>query len=192
MGALSAVVVGLEAAPAGSSPGSPNDYFIFDRVYGTGGSLNSNLVRIDDGVNIGAYRAGSGNGSQDECAVNAGWLPEGWYNNGSEGYQTHKNGADIDGRAWHLQNKQCYNGTWRTGLFIHTEETVENGQSCGSGDQPHCWESANDYKSLGCIKISHPNNGFPNDIGTAAAWWTGKAVGAQEGVVYSNILYVGY
>lgn len=92
-------------------------------------------------------RGGSGNGSTNECASNAGWLPSGDYGYGSGGHaQTNFHLinktwglAVVRGWVWNLGNRQCSNGTWRTELFIHSQGT--------SG-----WTSSN-YASAGCVKI---------------------------------------
>jgi hypothetical protein len=77
------------------------------------------------------------------------------------------------GRVWWLQDKTCRDGiTRRTELFIHSEETASNGQSCSSAyDDPFCWERESDYYSLGCIKLARPSPvaSFPNDLGAAHA-----------------------
>jgi hypothetical protein len=144
----------------------------------------------DDNLNCLAdsWRAGSGTNT-DTCDVGDGWLPNGWYD--LWGMYDHKDGTAIDGRAWYLQDKQCHDGTWRTELFIHTEETVDNGQSCPtSGDDPHCWEGTFDYKSNGCIKIAYPNSGFPNDIGDAHGDWHRNVSGSHGTFTSTDRLYV--
>ena len=86
-----------------------------------------------------------------------GWLPTGWYS--LWGHWNGYNGSKIKGRVWYVQNKQCSNGTWRTELLIHTEETQSNGQNCTSAyDDPFCWERPEDHYSQGCIKLNHPTN----------------------------------
>lgn len=103
-----------------------------------------------------SYRAGSGT-TKNPCEKGKGWLPNGWYD--VRHYNEYA-GTQIWGRVWHLQNKTCSDGTERNALFIHTEETTTNGQSCSSAnDDPKCWdgypsgEATNDYKSNGCIKV---------------------------------------
>lgn len=123
-------------------------------------SRNSNEVR----TLMASWRAGSGV-STDPCAIGRGWLPDGWYD--SWGHWNQYNGNAIDGRVFWLQNKTCRDGTTRTELFIHSEQTVMNGQDCPtSGDDPQCWEAYYDYESAGCIKVAYPNNGFPDTIGS--------------------------
>jgi len=99
------------------------------------------------------WRAGSGE-NKDECdksygSDSGGWLPAATYK--LKGMFDNKNDL-IKARAIYFEDKVCSNGvTWRTGLFIHTEETAAQGQSC---DQ-YCWNGVNDYKSKGCIKVSY-------------------------------------
>lgn len=110
-----------------------------------------------------SWRAGSG-ANQDPCDKSTeqspagGWLPNGNY----DLYQmiNTKDCCEIRGRAWQLQDKACSDGTLRTELFIHSEETTNNGQDCPtSGDDPHCWENDDDYKSVGCIKVRYSEPG---------------------------------
>jgi hypothetical protein len=103
-----------------------------------------------------SWRAGSGT-STDACEVGKGWLPTGWYT--LKGHWNGYEGSKIKGRVWWVQDKQCSNGTWRTELFIHTEENSNNGQTCTSAyDDPFCWERVEDHYSQGCIKLSYPTH----------------------------------
>ena len=92
-------------------------------------------------------RAGSGNGNTNACVRNAGWLPDGGYNNEDSDSNSHLSFYNktwgnpvVRGWVWDLGNKKCSNGTLRSELFIHSEGT--------SG-----WTESN-YKSEGCIKIN--------------------------------------
>ncbi|ROR92601.1 hypothetical protein [Nocardioides aurantiacus] len=103
-----------------------------------------------------SWRAGSGTGPRgtDGCVRNEGWLPHGDY---SFVQQDRRDGNYIDGRVFQLENKRCRNGTLRQALFIHSEQTVTNGQCRDErGDQRCRWEvpAYNDYRSAGCIKMS--------------------------------------
>ena len=100
-----------------------------------------------------SWRAGSGT-TMDECEIGRGWLPAGWY--AQKGHWDHYDGSKVKGRVWWIQDKTCRDGsTRRTELFIHSEETASNGQSCSSAyDDPFCWEREADYYSNGCIKVS--------------------------------------
>jgi hypothetical protein len=115
-----------------------------------------------------AWRAGSGftRSSTNACRKNDGWLPNG-------GYQPrlHANywGSLIKGRAISLGAKRCADGTLRTDLFIHTEQGDHNTQCADrQGDQVCRWEypRINDYRSLGCIKMS------PGDLKQLYDAWT--------------------
>lgn len=103
-----------------------------------------------------SWRAGSGTGPRgtDGCVRNEGWLPHGDY---TFVQQDRRDGNFIDGRVFQLENKRCRNGTLRQSLFIHSEQTVTNGQCRDApGDQRCRWEvpAYNDYRSAGCIKMS--------------------------------------
>ena len=71
------------------------------------------------------------------------WLfPAGGHAQGAKGWGT------IKGRVFYLSNKPCWNGTWRSELFIHSEETAAQGQYCPTAyDDPFCWEGDYDYHS---------------------------------------------
>ena len=153
------VQTALIVAPAGALT---SGWFQFDRKTNTNSPLwwfHSNDGRQT--ATYTGYRAGSGS-STDECWVGKGWLPGGWYD--MWGHWNNYNGGQIFGRVWRLSDHTCRNGsTRRTELFIHTEETSNDGQNCNS--EPQCWDGANDYYSAGCIKVSWPRLGFPNTIG---------------------------
>ena len=173
--ALTAMVVG--ATPASASIG----WFDFKRITNTNSTLwfkwsdntNPELVQSSPG-----WRAGSGDSTA--CGyINHGWLPVGWY----DGWG-HWNNYDslIKGRVFWVQDKRCGDGTLRTELFIHTEETAANGQSCPTaGDDPYCWEAVYDYNSGGCIKVAYPNNGFSDIIGQAHWYWHNRYGGSGHG-----------
>jgi len=98
-------------------------------------------------------RGGSGSGT-NQCQTNN-RIPLGTYSvpfhNGNYA------GSLIQGRVWRLSDYQCSNGVRRTELFVHSEETSSQGQSCPTpGDDPFCWEGNDDYYSNGCIKVARP------------------------------------
>lgn len=102
------------------------------------------------------WRAGAGyfRDSTDACAKNRGWLPDGSYR--PRLFRDY-HGSLIKGRAIHLGQKRCANGTMRTDLFIHTEQGAGSRQCVDRrGDQVCRWEypRINDYRSYGCIKLS--------------------------------------
>jgi hypothetical protein len=115
-----------------------------------------------------SWRAGSGT-SPYACRRAEGWLPAGWYS--QWGHWNHYDAEKVKGRVWWVQDKYCSDGaTKRVELFIHSEETAQNGQQCTSiYDDRFCWERAADYYSLGCIKLARPSPvaGFANDLGSA-------------------------
>ena len=113
-----------------------------------------------------SWRAGSGlpgRAGRNSCARSRGWLPNGTYRlRQSNNYR----GNVIRGRVFRLEDKACPNGRVRHNLFLHSEQTAANGQCRDRrGDQPCRWEfpKVNDYKSLGCIKMS------PGDIAQLTA-----------------------
>ncbi|MFF0629530.1 hypothetical protein [Streptomyces sp. NPDC004296] len=104
---------------------------------------------------VGSWRAGSGNGSKNTCASNAGWLPDGTYP--VKAFYEHHNGGPhgVNGIAWYLGDHKCHSGRWRTDLFIHSE-MLPSGKPGSS--EPYRWDGDSDYKSNGCIKLK------PSDI----------------------------
>lgn len=153
------------------------------------GPTNGTLYAYKNSYVYTSMVAGSGNGS-GSCIPNAGRIPDGWYN-GYNGYHIDNKNNLIKGRVWGLSDKDCGDGTIRTELLVHTEETANNGQYCPTGgDDPYCWEDSNDYKSIGCVKISHPNNGYPDSVGSLHSWWHNQ-VGGAHSTYYPRILYVG-
>lgn len=166
-------VVGVTLVTAAlAAPASAGTITTFDFFRNT--NLNSSLYiyRTDTLtgkiLNQAYYRGGSGD-STNECYVDHGWLPGGWYS--IWGHHNNYDAAKIKGRVWQFQNKQCYNGTWRTELFIHSEETAGQGQTCGTPyDERWCWDNDSDYYSAGCIKISRASP-VPTDLGRLHDNW---------------------
>ncbi|MDU0303602.1 MULTISPECIES: L,D-transpeptidase family protein [unclassified Streptomyces] len=129
---------------------------------------NSTLQVWNGRTRVTSYRAGSGLGTaadngtkagkryRDECASNAGWLPNGTYRPSS--FETSRNGT-IKGYAIGLPAKKCHpRKTERNALFIHSEMTKDRKQGPRKGaDSPQRWDGVSDYKSYGCIKL-HPNH----------------------------------
>jgi hypothetical protein len=156
-------------------------YFDFARRTNTGSTLTMVWQQIPGHFSTASWRAGSGS-STDACWIGHGWLPTGWYDlNGHwDGY----NGT-IRERVFYLQNKQCWNGTWRTELFVHSEETADQGQYCPTaGDDPYCWEGDYDYYSNGCIKLSRAGN--PSDLRLMHDGWHGKSGDYRHGSFWIN------
>lgn len=130
----------------GSNPQNSRLYFVY--VQGS----NPDHPHIHT---LGSWRAGSGNGSKDTCASNAGWLPNGTYS--IKKYYPHHNGGahGVNGIAWYLGDHKCHSGRWRTDLFVHSE-MLPSGKAGSS--EPYRWDGNSDYKSNGCIKLK------PSDI----------------------------
>jgi hypothetical protein len=165
-------------------------YFDFHRVTNTGSVLYETWQDASTGKVYAqqSWRAGSGAGSTDECASGVGWLPAGYYN--LVAHYDHYDGTKIKGRVWHLNDKPCWNGTLRGELFIHSEETADNGQYCPTiYDDPFCWEGDFDYKSAGCIKLSRAAP-YPSDLGQAHSDWDGWS-GAHGYINLYHRVYVG-
>jgi hypothetical protein len=129
-----------------------------------------------------SWRAGSGV-SKDACWIGHGWLPTGYYD--LNGQWDYFEGSAIKGRVFYLQNKPCWNGTWRTELFVHSEETASEGQYCPTaGDDPFCWEGDFDYYSSGCIKVSRA--GAPSDLRLVHDGWHGRSGDGRHGGFWIN------
>ncbi|HEY3105252.1 MAG TPA: hypothetical protein VGJ49_00505 [Gaiellaceae bacterium] len=164
------VLAAMVAAFACAGPAqAANGWWTFERISNTNSTLTWKWTYPPSPTQYTrSWRAGSGT-TQNECRRAEGWLPVGWYS--QWGHWNHYDGSSIRGRVWWLQDKYCWDGvTKRTELFIHSEETASNGQSCTSAyDDPFCWERAADYYSLGCIKLARPSPvaDFPNDLGNA-------------------------
>jgi hypothetical protein len=165
-------VAGTAVAKAGATVTT----FDFHRITNTNSVLT--IFRQDtlDGrvLNQQSYRAGSGLNT-NECDSAAydnvgGWLPAGYYS--LLGHWDQYPGTKIQGRVWRLQDKRCSGGTGtlRTELFIHSEETSSNGQTCKDPYiEQFCWDGDSDYYSLGCIKISRA--GSPSNLGLLDGNW---------------------
>jgi hypothetical protein len=136
-------VLALVLLAAASSPATASAttyYGWFD--YARNGSNTNGLLAwgyvVNDMPPIHAtyWRAGSGLRPDDGTG---GWLPAGFYS--VRGHWDNYNGTRIWGRVWYLSDKRGTSGDLRTGLFVHTEETMYNGQyNPTAGDDPKCWE----------------------------------------------------
>ena len=185
-----AVALAVCAGPAGAT----NGWWTFDRDTNTNSKLTWKWTYPPNPAQyVHSWRAGSGS-STAECQRGEGWLPAGWYS--LWGHWNHYNGSAVKGRVWWLQDKYCADGvTKRVELFIHSEETADNGQSCSSTwDDPFCWERVSDYYSLGCIKLARPSPvaSFPNDLGSAHSYYHSYGGSPNHGDLPndSNELYV--
>ncbi|MFC5250181.1 hypothetical protein [Streptomyces nigrescens] len=171
--ALTGGLAATEAAPAlAAQPASgqttktaaaDGTYLYFNKNQSNPGNsrlyLMKSIPNAKDKV-LAKYRAGSGNGgrnAKDECASSQGWLPNGTYQ--VLAHDAHYNGGDqgINGKVIHVQDKVCENGrTTRAELFVHSEMWPEGSQadSQPGKDNPYRWDGDDDYRSLGCIKLS--------------------------------------
>ena len=166
---LTACAVGLTAlmAPAANAA----NFFVYSKQ---GSSINGYIVgRCDYNAcwPSASYRAGSGNGGKDGCQY-GNWIP-----NGNYSVRFHQDHYDwtIKGRVWYLSDHFCSsNGVTRTELFIHSEETRDQGQTCWSPYyEPYCWDGDSDYYSYGCIKVARRpvrSDGY-SDLGRVHQWY---------------------
>jgi hypothetical protein len=168
----------LAAALAFPATGSAfYTYFEFARQSNIASTLTMTWQQIPGHYSTISWRAGSGI-STDACWIGHGWLPTGWYD--LHGHWDNFDGAAIKGRVFLLQDKQCWNGTWRTQLFVQSEETASQGQYCPTPyDNPFCWEGDWDYYSAGSIKLSRAGN--PSDLAVAHSGWHGKSGDYRHG-----------
>ena len=122
--------------------------FRFTRESSSSSVLTLTSPMLADPVRV---RAGSGTIS-DECAINFGWIPRGAYD--VSAHDTALEG-DIAGFAWELTEHQCYDGTFRTDLLVHSEMSSDGGQD--DTWEPNVWtdDEPDDYSSFGCIKVSY-------------------------------------
>lgn len=143
---LAAAVVNTPVAQAEEE--AAGQTLVFDK----GAGPTTGKVVWSLGTRREAWQAGSGNGGNwnNDCIRNQGHLPNGNYRilAWNENYR----GTVIFGRAIRVEDKQCSNGTWRTELFVHSEQTVNNQQGGTEGTR---WDGDADYKSAGCVKM-HP------------------------------------
>ncbi|MGH8973776.1 MAG: hypothetical protein ACRD0C_11305 [Acidimicrobiia bacterium] len=179
----------LHGPAVASPPGEGGDVIDFGKFELD--TTDSHFVLYDDERAVSQRRAGSGNGNLDECTPNQGPLPDGQYDGVATWHQDKFAGTKIYGRVVRLQNKACWDGQIRSDLFIHTEETPEQGQAPAGGRRDHDqrWDGNGDYKSQGCIKLSRAENGGDNGISTLDSWWHEQA-GGGVGTPYHGLLNV--
>jgi hypothetical protein len=162
MTALTLTPAVLTGDPAGSGSGSGSGsgaeaeaaaptatILVFDK--NPDDPTDSTLAVHRDGRLRAAYRAGSGLGTQDDCARAKGWLPDGKWQIRA-GTRTY-DGNLIKGHAVHLQDMTCSRGTvTRTEIFIHSETNRDGGRG---NTERRRWDGPDDYRSNGCVKL-HP------------------------------------
>jgi len=133
-------VIGFGVSPAHAAVTFAG-HFTFVKNYHdpTNSRLTFMVLRIDPDrprtVLSASWRAGSGDGTEDGCVRNHGWIPNGTYN--VFAWKNHT--GIITGHAFQLNDTRCYNGTPRTELFIHTS---------------YPWSTAR-YHSEGCVKVDN-------------------------------------
>jgi len=161
-------------------------YFDFARQSNVASTLTMVWQQVPGKFSTSSWRAGSGT-SRDACWIGHGWLPTGWYD--LWGHWNNYDGT-IKGRVFYLSNKPCWNGTWRSELFIHSEETAAQGQYCPTAyDDPYCWEGDYDYHSNGCVKVSRAGN--PSDLRLVHDGWHSRSGDYRHGSFgVGNFLYV--
>lgn len=140
------------------------------------------------------FRTGSGTGTTDTCNKwtgdgdpnGAGPAPVGIYDMNSAPYHSDGyNGNLIYGRVWRFEDKACPNGTGRTEIFIHSEETPSATQ--GSVESQR-WDGVNDYKSHACWKVARADNGGDDAVSRLDSWWHKQ--GGTTNHAYSSEHYV--
>ncbi|MEU0884140.1 hypothetical protein ABZ345_36590 [Lentzea sp. NPDC005914] len=149
-------------------------WFVYQKNWSS--PLNSTLtawVSVNGARHRITMRAGSGNGNENDCTTNQGWLPDGNYSNNNDGsgdrdhfthYYKDWGNSVVTGWVWDLGDKPCYNGSkYRTALFIHSQ---------GTGG----WSDSN-YGSAGCVKInqtdrSHLHTMFAASYGQSKGFLT--------------------
>jgi len=140
-----------------AEPAFSDSSFYYERT-----SLTNSIFDVlgSGGYWAGDFRAGSG--IDTDACQHDNWIPLGNYD--VLWHDDNFDGSAVQGRVWRLSDYQCSNGVRRTELFIHSEETSSQGQSCGPAgtDYPFCWEGAGDYYSYGCIKLARQP--VPSDL----------------------------
>ncbi|MFD5774025.1 L,D-transpeptidase family protein [Streptomyces fungicidicus] len=141
-------------APAAHAAGS--SYYLYFKK-NMSNPINSKLYLMKSVANakdkvVAKYRAGSGNGSRDECAVSRGWLPGTTTKNGKYDIEFHRTDFDgiINGYVIKLSDKKCSKGTKRTELFVHSEMQPNGKQGTIESER---WDGTGDYYSNGCVKL---------------------------------------
>lgn len=185
VGAAAAIPLSLYLPTPAASAQRTCAYFEFTKSTNNNSTLRGwNLDQFGRCIITSSWRAGSGLNTNACDKENGdgigGWLPNGWsdVSQMSHGWT----GTLIKGRVWRLEDKACSDGTLRTELFIHTEETSTQTQVCTppANDSPWCWDNypggagTNDYFSVGCIKVrrnSPEGPSWPNDLGAAHQFW---------------------
>jgi hypothetical protein len=154
LGAIAGIVAPAQAASrvvVGS--GNETPWVVFERLAASPHNSPLTMYFSIGGTKYSSrVRAGSGDGSTNDCLTNRGWLPGGTYNNIPHYRKTWGNTV-VRGYVWELGSMACHNGSvTRTELFIHS-----------NGIEGTTWNGS--YATQGCIKISQV------DRGDLSSWW---------------------
>jgi hypothetical protein len=146
---LTAAVATTTGATTAAVPRSARTTLEFDK--NASDPTRSTLTVYYDGHRQARYRAGSGDGTRDDCAQRKGWLPSGSW---AIRFKDRRfKGAKVRGYGVALENMKCSRGTvTRTDLFIHSDMRTDGTQ----GDTaPRRWTDTgpDDYLSDGSVKL---------------------------------------
>ena len=134
------------------------------------------------------WRAGSGH-QMNECITsamapmnNGGWLPSAYYNVGAPAFNY--NGNVIHGIAFGLGNMNCYNGTLRTELFVHSWSAWV----APTVPVPTTPAQAGSYASQACIKLqgSGAYSNMGGDIRSMYDWHIYLGLGSAAVLVVTT------
>ncbi len=147
-----AAAAGTPGAAGASTGARPEVTLVFDK--NPKHPDRSTLILRRGGERQARYRAGSGDGSTDDCAAGRGWLPDGEWRIVLKDRRF--KGGKVRGYGIQLGDMRCAGGgAVRTGMFVHSEMHRDGGQ----GDtEPRRWDGEADYLSDGCVKLR------PDDI----------------------------
>ncbi|MEU9581582.1 L,D-transpeptidase [Streptomyces chilikensis] len=143
---------GMTGAAGAPVAARPEVTLVFDK--NPADPSRSTLTVHRDGQRQARYRAGSGDGSTDDCAAGRGWLPDGDWRILLKDRRF--KGGKVRGYGIRLENMRCAGGAaTRTEMFVHSEMHRDGGQG---DDEPRRWDGEADYLSDGCVKLR------PDDI----------------------------
>lgn len=139
----------MTGAAVAAVPRSARTTLVFDK--NPSDPARSTLTLLYDGHRQARYRAGSGDGTKDDCVRDKGWLPSGSW--GIRFKDRHFKGTKVRGYGVALENMRCSRGAvTRTDMFIHSDMRTDGSQ----GDTaPRRWTDTrpNDYVSDGSVKL---------------------------------------
>ena len=154
-----ALVGGLVATTTATAPeahAAGGSYYLYFKK-NTSNPINSKLYLMKSVANakdkvVAKYRAGSGNGSQNECALSG---------DGSRGptrrtastrssSTARTSTASSTATSSSCRTRSASKGTKRTELFVHSEMKPNGRQGTIESER---WDGTRDYYSNGCIKL---------------------------------------